>query len=342
MTLIYDINTVVATGSEAIFKLKEVLKGAGWTVVSSSDASTYDATSNDVITSAAGMANNSAWFVVQEPGTSGRSWCFQRGTTNVLWRIKNSPLAGFVDASATATRTPLGSDQTILWGGGTDAAPTYATFFGTDGTYRWHAIADNASVGPSGNTAYGFWAFSTVSATGLNMTVVGQDPLVVGSYASLTGSRSAPTSGDADPVVYFKMHATAGTPLFLNGSTLSINSSSDTLANLTIGYSYKFNMAGGVYTTALAINHRSSISPQVFGTDPTSGADVNGPMVVGRPNTTDAPARSTYIGIKGVPTNLRISYTARSYPDTTDLSTNAKVYIGHCLLPWPTGSAPQL
>ena len=346
MTLFFNINAVAATGSEAIFKLKGVLTASGWTVPSSSDGTTTNFVGVDQITipgaGAGGMTNSGSWFVAREPGTSNRSWCFQRGSTSLIWRIKISPSKGFTGGIAAATRVPSAIDETIVWGAGSDITPTHATFLPTDGTYRWHAIADNTAVGAAGNTAYGFWAFSTISATGLNNTVVGQDPLVVGSYSPLTGSRSAPTSGEADPVVYYKMYGATVSPFIISLDTLALAATTDTLANVTACYYYKYNIGALSCPTTSPINGRAQETPAKFGTDPTSGIDVNGPIIWGRATFASNPTRATFLGLKGITTNLKLQYTSRNYPDTTDLSTNAKVYIGSCLLPWPTGSAPLL
>jgi hypothetical protein len=356
MTLFYDINTIVSTGAEAIFKLKGVLTASGWTVCSSSDATTVNSSCVDQITSsgagAGGMTNNSAWFVIQEPGISsgsvGRAWCFQRGTTNVLWRIKVSPLAGFITGSAAATRSPAAVDETVLWGAGTDAVPTYATFFTTDGIYRWHVIADNTAIGATGNTAYGFWAFDTTTGTGLNRTLIGQDPVMSGTCSPLVGTRTSPTLGDADPVFYMVGWNTTANNVSIANAGMLFNSTNDTKAGHAISYMYRYNLSGQALTMTWAnelCGSQSSL-PKVYGTDPTTSYDSFAPYIVAR-----GPyigyggggiSVATNVGVKGIMNYMRKPLMARAYPDTMTIGSEARVYLNDLLLPWPSGSVPAL
>jgi hypothetical protein len=151
-----DINLTPATGPVAVFTLKQRLKAKGWIVKSSSDGTTYSA-SADVITSggagANGLANNNAWFRIQMPTMDGvlRELTIQRGTGNTAWRVKYG--ANFTGGSPGATQTPSATDEQILLGGGTDALPTFGTWFGADGSYYFHAVAGDAEDGYSFFTA---------------------------------------------------------------------------------------------------------------------------------------------------------------------------------------------
>ena len=85
---------IVGTGANFVYQFKTLLKSVGWTVNRSSDSSTYNS-SGDQISSgssgAGGLANTNAWFIISHPlSGSQRSFCFQRGSTNSLWRIKYS------------------------------------------------------------------------------------------------------------------------------------------------------------------------------------------------------------------------------------------------------------
>ena len=113
--------TTPATGAVAMYELKELLKLAGWTVLSSSDGTTYNS-GGDQITSGAsganGMANNNAWFRIRSPAGAGAvSFTFQRGTTNLAWRIVRSRTAGFTTGSPSATVVPSASDGGTMLGG---------------------------------------------------------------------------------------------------------------------------------------------------------------------------------------------------------------------------------
>jgi hypothetical protein len=147
------VNLLPSTGSWATYYIKEALKQAGWVVKSSSDGTTYNASADQITTGnsgANGMANASAWFRIQSPaGAGGREFTFQR-STNLNWRVKFSHADGFTGGAPAATVTPSATDEQIILGGGTDAAPTYAGFYYTDATYFIHIGTDNAAP-------YGFY-----------------------------------------------------------------------------------------------------------------------------------------------------------------------------------------
>ena len=146
-----SVNLTPATGAVAIFDLMTFLAATlGWVVLEASDGSTYEAdvpTNGNPITGggagAGGMANANAWFRIREPGGAGqREWTFQRdATNNTDWRVKMSALDGFTGGTPGATQTPSNAtDEQILHGSGTDAAPVHAALFEADGTYRWHLV----------------------------------------------------------------------------------------------------------------------------------------------------------------------------------------------------------
>lgn len=122
--------TVASTTSiaEVLYNLKTVMKANGYTVLSSSDGATYNA-SGDAITSVAEMETANAWFRIRQP-TGGvaphagvREFTFQVITTTEL-RIKYSLSAGFIGGVPGILRTPSASDERLVAGAGTDASPT--------------------------------------------------------------------------------------------------------------------------------------------------------------------------------------------------------------------------
>lgn len=146
-----------ATGSVAIYSVLQMLVAIGATKTRDSDGTTYSASGTQVTSGGSntnGLANTSAWFVMRLP--SGREYCFQRGSNNTLWRIMYSAQAGFTGGSPGATRVPTATDQATIFGGGTDASPTYNQFFSTDASYRLYGLAD---------TVYGFWFGSVLTAS---------------------------------------------------------------------------------------------------------------------------------------------------------------------------------
>lgn len=181
MAYSYDIGGVQpATGAVTIFRLKEALKAAGWTVTKSSDGTTYNPT-GDQITSgnsgAGGMANNSAWFVIKSPSTTfPRQICFQRGTTNLVWRVKYSGTSGYVTGSPTATVVPSAADDQIIFGGGTDASPTFAQLLSTDNTYRMNVVCGGAAEN------YTFFFFTNINGSSIATTNIFLDVMMPGTY----------------------------------------------------------------------------------------------------------------------------------------------------------------
>ena len=147
------IENVPATGAVAVFNIKEMLKAAGWTVDESSDGTTYNNSGDEISSGAAGaggLDNTNAWFRISNP--DGVEYTVQRTNTNQNYRVKCSPVATFTGGSPGATQTPSATDEGVILGGGTDAAPTGEAWFGgASGTYRHKGGADDASP-------YHFWS----------------------------------------------------------------------------------------------------------------------------------------------------------------------------------------
>jgi hypothetical protein len=154
------------TNEEVIFKLKAQLVLRGWLVKSSSDGLTYNSTGDQITTSgtgAGGLTNASAWFRIQCPSMGGvtRELTFQRSTTQ-NYRVKYSYSAGFTGGTPGITQTPSATDEKLIVGTGTDAAPTYALFF--NGTGRYYAM----SLGDSSEGYSFFYATITASTISVN------------------------------------------------------------------------------------------------------------------------------------------------------------------------------
>ena len=145
-----------ATGAVAMWRVISMLVAAGATKVADSDGTTYSAVGTRVTSGASGaqgLGNTNAWVRLQLPG--GRELTIQRGASNTVWRVKYSASAYFTGGSPGATQTPSATDEAIRCGGGTDASPTYLSWFATDATYKLY--------GGAGGAADGFW-FATVLA----------------------------------------------------------------------------------------------------------------------------------------------------------------------------------
>lgn len=348
----YKVNFTPSTGAEALYELKNILTGSGWTVVSSSNGTTFSA--GDNITSATSLAGANRWFLIQEPtGVGGRQWCFQRTTANTTWRVKISPTKGFGGGSASLSQVPSATDEGVIMGSGTDASPTGAQLLPADAAYKFHIISENTAIGPVGNQAYGFWAFANITggiATVDLETLIMQEPLATGSYPALVGTRASTTSGDADPALYACGWDSNGYKFILCAEVgFSPSTSNQHLAgssaegNNTIKYFYNYQSGAGTFTNGDEINGYGSCV--VFlGTSPVSSADVLMPLAYGRYPASitggQAFARGTLTGFKGMTHFVRKSSVNRSISDTVNLTTNAYIYLNDLLIPWPENITP--
>lgn len=316
-------NLTPASGPEAIYALKRLLKAAGWTVTRSSDGTTYNA-SADIITSglsgAGGLGNNNAWFVLQAPA-GGRQIVIQRGTSNINWAAHYSKAAGFTGGSPTATVRSTATDEQALLGAGTG---TFAQLLPTDGSYRFSCGADSASP-------YGFYAFAVSTGGANSHTMILFDPMTSG------------VAEDADPyVLAFTYHATSN--WMDTGGTSGITSAASS-STCPKGY-LKFGLAGEgfVKLPALTYCHRSSSGgslvmsfPEGAPTDPHNSKDQVAPVIWHRPSAETAPA-----GFKGVSTVCKMNCVDRSNLDVLNLvGTKDRVVVGHFNLPWD-GSTPTI
>ena len=356
MAKVHKVNFTPATGAEAVFELKNVLTGSGWSVVSSSNGTTFSA--GDNITSSTSLAGSNRWFIVQEPtGVGGRQWCFQRTSDNATWRVKISPLNGFGGGTPSTTRVPSATDEGVILGAGTDASPTGAQLLPTDNTYKFHAISESTAVGPSGNQAYGFWAFANITG-GVNVvdieTIIMQEPLATGSYPSLVGTRTSTTSGDADPALYACGYDNAGRK-FILGPNIGFSPSTSTQhlagttgeSDNTIKYFFDYQSAAGAFTNGDEVDGVTQIF-RFLGTSPVSSPaqDILVPLRFGRYGTS-IPAngsnfgRSTSVGFKGTTHFIRKSSVDRGVSNTINLSTNAYIQLNQLLIPWPENIVPS-
>jgi len=173
-------------GNIMMYHLKELLKTAGWSVISSSDGTTYNASGDQISSSdsgAGGMDNNNAWFRIQDPGTV-REYVFQRGTTSQAWKWMYSASDKFTGGTPNATTVPTATDEQGLAKAGTSAVtmlPTGAGFA--------HIAVQNAAH----NGVYAWWLMVSQAGTTLpEQTLMCCDAM----DASLS-------TGDNDPCVHY-------------------------------------------------------------------------------------------------------------------------------------------
>lgn len=327
MTKSFNVSTTPATGALGVYLMKALWITAGWTVPSSSDGTTYNS-SGDQISSgssgAGGLDNASAWWVTQMPGTT-RQLCWQRNSstgasTSRSWRIKYSKSAGFSGGSPGATRVPSASDEQVLLGGGTDAAPTFQQLFsGTDGSLRFNCMAD-------GSSPYGSYMF-----------LVNQGLGTIGAGGFFVEPMTATVSGDPDPYVIW-ISGTGGTPAVpaAAGGTAALGAE----AGGPMGYinmTWTTGLSAPVYSTG-----GGTFLPTDAGSDPVTSKDGIFPIMFGRRAAVASPN-----GYKGFSTILMYPSVTRAALSTLSVASpgaldyvllNGTAGVGLCL-PW-NGTIP--
>lgn len=313
------VNLSPATGAFLMYYLKEMWKQGGATAKSSSDGTTYSS-STDLLTTGAsgagGFGNTSAWGRWQFP--DGTEVCVQRGTTNLLWRIKWSHSATFVGGSPAATQTPSATDQQYVCGGGTEAAPTYFSLWAADAGYK-------ASMGMDNAAPYDFWCVTGTIGTGLLNNRIWRLSMASGSYPS------------ADVAPYIVDANTGGLSLTaLAGVTVN---------SLGIGQGYyKKGLSGEAWVNYRAMAYAYvagavTASPLGLGVDPYNGYDSIEDILLARINGTDStPGRKGRANIGTVAWAGSVRATMQDYFDTAGALRYA--YFGDVALRWPPGVVP--
>ena len=163
----------VATDGAAtiLYYLKETLKNAGWTILASSDGTTYNSSGDQISSPDAGtngMNNTSAWFRITDPDNS-REFVMMRGNTALNAYIKYSRSSKFSGGSPSATVLPTtaGGDSAVLVGTGNDStsATNSSALVTTANTARLHIITDNSST----NGVYPWYIYVFQSVTNLSL-----------------------------------------------------------------------------------------------------------------------------------------------------------------------------
>lgn len=304
-----DVNNIesLATSAGAFYRLKEVLKAAGWTIPSSSDGTTYSAVA-DVVTSsttgAGGLFNTNAWFRVQEPGGR-REFVVQHTNASTAYRVKYSAMAKFTGGSPGAARVPSATDEQVIAGSGTDAAPTGAAYFNT-GNHRVMVIANSTPI--SGVYPFQMWVMATPGSA-VSSGALALEPMAPGSY----------DAADADPCVVF------------SATTIGGGNSIPGAMGLPVIYGW-FAYGTGSALWSSTIAGANATFTGALPPDLVNSKDVNG-----RPIYT---ASSGGTRIKGYGSTIAIKGPPRAYPATANRATDAHVYLDDVVLPWADGVEP--
>jgi len=299
-----------------MFRLKELLKSAGWTIPRSSDGITFNPSGDQITSSgsgAGGMANTSAWFVVKAP-TTNRSLMVQRQGSNAFWIVNYSFSAGFTGGSAVVV--PTATDGQVVNSGG-------VTTYNTDGTYRLQMMADNASP-------YGFYSAAYPIGGGLSTHVFMMDPL------------SEFISGDADPYVFYVLGGTPATNVLGQYNSASFGAIS--ASNGTVTPMAWRNKGGGSETWGkimgtFPLSYPFATARSLAGGYPV-GNHLSGKRILYPMHWVVTAALGTAPGYKGTSGLLKVSLSPLSAGSTVTISSNKdRIIVGACALPW-NGSDP--
>ena len=332
MTYTFSVNNSPTTGAMAMYALVSTLISAGWLKKMDSDGTTYSSTGVQVTSGNVGtngLGNANAWVRLQSPAVNGgsvvnqtREITIQRGSSNLLWRIKYSASALFTGGSPAAAVTPSSADEVFMIGGGTDASPTFYSWLAADGAYRWHIAAGGAAE------FYSFvaWAQTIGSVTG-TLTIC-LDVMATGSFPVI----------DVDPAVMY-CSTTNNTILEqISNSFVGTNQTNPARARAWLGAT---SAAGASLTSNNVIvgitNYASStLGGLTFATNPWTNKDDLFPCLWGCGNTT-LPR-----GVKGISTLFKFGSIQRLNGEPgASITTKDKIFFGSLWFPW-SGVAPLI
>lgn len=332
MAKVYSVNNLPATGGEAMFIVKTVAVAAGWVITRSGDGLALYSSSGDILTTglsgAGGLGNANAWFEMQDAAAR-VCFTFQR-ITGVTWRVKYTETGAFAGGTPGISRTGTATDEQVLYGAGTDAAPTGTQMLYTDGAaYRFAVVFESTPQAVNGT--YMFWfagypSFSGIAASffGLDGMLAGtphaldQAPRVIITWYVATGPVSGGWTATADTGFY-----TRGWVLYgMSGATFKRFGLPGYMCGIGLGSGA--NATGGIFAQG---NDSLNLSPYV-------SADQPLPLFVMR-----TVGHGTLPGPKGICHAFKQSTATRQYPQTINLNTDAYVYFGGLVVPWPEDTA---
>lgn len=312
------INLAHSSGSSSMFRLKKLLKTAGWTVLASADGLSYSS-SSDIITSdgvgAGGLDNASSWFRITDPDAV-REYVFQRGAANSYsWAWLYSAGDKFTGGSPDATTRPTATDEKGL----ARASSTVQTIFPTSGSWVTHLAAQTSEH----NGVYAWWLCVYDSA---------EEALLL-----CDAIDSESTSNDNDPCVHYGSDDTATYSNFANETA---GSNPDGFRGwLRYGESDEaWSGFTALYYTAYSSGYWPNPAVVSTVTDPHDNLMKAPAMHVYRPQ-----GISDVYGYKGrlKYTHWNPSITTETYTDLTLVGTNYWLVWGPILLPgWPDSTAP--
>lgn len=318
MSFAFKVNQHYDTNPLAWWDFFTMLLAAGWTKVKDSDGITYSASGTQVTGGGAGAHgydNAWAWVVLQYPNST-RQICIQRDNQTSPYSASGSRIkysyAGFSGGSPSATRVPSATDELVILGGGTDAAPSVSSLFsGQSKRMKIHMCVGGK------DERYAFYVMTIPYGSG-NGGIFFFDPLAIGSY----------NVADPDPFVISVqagsnwLYSVGQSFMGYMGEGTPRQYGSNDIANALI--------MTGMYFPAIA-DGVGSLPPHHI-----SGKDTTIPVGYARRG-----LNFTGNGFKGFSTLFQWSLVSRSQGYLMDfLGAGDRVYINKILFPWPPGRIP--
>jgi len=333
MSYTFSVNNSPLTGAVAIYQLITALTTAGWIRQADSDGSTYNAAGGQVTsgnTGTNGLDNPNAWIRMQAPtvGSNTRELTFQRGASNLGWRIKYSANAHFTGGSPGVSQTGSATDEVFMTGGGTDASPTFTTnFMSANNSYHWHIVTGGAAE------FYSFAVWGAVNGTSTSASGMCLDVMAAGSYPA----------ADVDPAVMYCSSSTIGvfSEVYSTSTLASVNVTNPAQARAWLGAT----SAAGASLTSTNVNvsmvtygANQMGATVTIGTNPFTNKDDLFPMIWGS-GFTGFPR-----GLKGFSTLFMCGTIQRRNMTTADtISSNSRdrIFMNGVWIPW-SGTKPAI
>ena len=359
------INNVSVSGSaHYLYYLKTLLLNGGWTVLASSDGTTYNSSGDQISSPDAGtngMNNNGAWFRITDTySTPSREFIMMRGNTAVNAIIKYSRSSSFSGGSPSATVLPTTADGdgVVLLGiNGANSADSAVTgsahsqslMTSVSAPARFHFIYGNDQLYADNNLCYPWYSFAVSGSTILCMysheniipiasssgSYAGGAPYNINnSYNSSRQSIQTTEYKDLDPS-WFIIAPTAATLSNIDGTGQTA-----TLSSSPGRTWFKYNLTGSTFERAIGLSYSgiTSATTTVLKTFPTSfstsnpydGSEFGIPFLV----------RSVNFP-KGFTSGLQWKSRTLNFPDIMTYGDDWYVYLDKLLVPWPSGSLPN-
>lgn len=365
----FNTNSTPTNWADCMFRLLQTLAAAGWQTIAWSDGTTphntpipnpFPYSTGTIGFSAFGggannLDNSRAWIVMQQPPQSGaltvgapyagtRQLCWQHSVVNnQQWRLKYSFSGGYTSPSVagTAQNTPsinaaIG-DEVFVFGGGSDASPTFDTLFGagTNGGSRCNMMADDGFlVSGSNPTPYGWYMVTwTAGASAGTETEHMMDPMISGSCPA----------GDVDPFVFRRMNTS------LNNSVLNPYTAQQYFGRTDVNGAatcwYRKGLQGAQFVTTCAVywlRGNSSVGfinayPQQTGANSNSNEDDLLPIIMHRPASVGGAG-----GYKGLSSLMKYTSSIKSTGVSMSVNGNRdRLVCNTVTLPWD-GSLPTV